>query len=138
MFFEEYAKYESEVHNQGMRDGMILPLKNSGIISCVFSYYHPQNFLPLTIEVTYKNPDETTRTKVDSGAIVEMLIRDIMKIWPDVGLHKVVASNHNGDNIITKDVLEHFESNTQSGTQVEQVGFQKDAAEDLPNEDGQL
>ena len=86
LFFEEYAKYESEVYNQGMRDGMILPLKNSGVISCVFSYYQPQIFLPLATEVTYKNLDETPRTKVDSGAIVEMLIRDIMKIWPDVEL----------------------------------------------------
>ena len=50
------------------------------------------------------------RTKVDSHEIVGGIIGDIQKMWPEFSLNVVAARNHRGDNIITEEVLRHYQA----------------------------
>ena len=58
------------------------------------------------VEKTYEFQQGKPCTKVDADEIVRMLLPEIQSFWPDVPMERVVAPNHHGDNILTKEMIQ--------------------------------
>lgn len=107
VFFEEYEEHETDVCSTGLREGIISPLKESGVVYSNFAYFHPDNFYPVSIQKEHKI--EKPRTKAVSNELVKEIVPVIKQIWPDMPLEKVIARNYCGENILTEQVCQYFE-----------------------------
>ena len=71
-------------------------------------YFHSQMFYRVVIERSYPISGDKPRSKVDSGEILGKIVEDVVQIWPEVALDKVMMANHLGENILTPEVLKQI------------------------------